>query len=58
MAGDVGSVVEPAPPFVTVPPVPPPTDAQAVANATADANPNPLANDFMISPFSATSAVY
>jgi hypothetical protein len=58
MAGDVGSVVEPAPPFVTVPPVPPPTDAQAVANATADANPNILTSAFMIPSFAATSAVY
>jgi hypothetical protein len=58
MAGDVVCVVGPAPPFVTVPPVPPPTEAQAAAKPTADANPNILTNDFMISPFAATSAVY
>jgi len=48
MDGETGSVVGPAPPFVTVPPVPPPTDAQAAANATADANPNILNSRFMI----------
>jgi hypothetical protein len=56
--GDAGSVVGPAPPFVTVPPVPPPTDAQAAANTAADANPNILTNAFMISSFAAASAVY
>jgi hypothetical protein len=48
----------PAPPFVTVPPVPPPTEAQAAAKATTDVNPNALTNGFMISSFAATSAVY
>jgi hypothetical protein len=55
--GDAGSVVGPAPPL-TVPPAPPPTDAQAAANAAADANPNILTSDFMISSFAAASAVY
>jgi hypothetical protein len=58
MAGDVCSGVGPAPPLVAVPPVPPPTEAQADAKATVDANPNNLTNDFMISPFAATSAIY
>jgi hypothetical protein len=58
MAGDGCSVVGPAPPFVTVPPVPPPTEAQPAANAAAAVNPNALTNDFMISPFAATSAGY
>jgi hypothetical protein len=52
------SGVAPAPPFVTVPPVPPPTEAQAAAKATTDANPNALTNGLMISSFSAASAVY
>jgi hypothetical protein len=38
--------------------VPPPTEAQADAKATADANPNTLTNGLMISSFAATSAVY
>jgi hypothetical protein len=38
--------------------VPPPTEAHAATSATADANPKALTNDFMISPFAATSAVY
>jgi hypothetical protein len=58
MPGAGGTVVGPAPPFVAVPPVPPPTEAQAAAKATADADPNILTNDLMISPFAATSAVY
>jgi hypothetical protein len=56
--GDAGSVVGRPPPFVTVPPVPPPTDAQAAAHAAADANPNILTSAFMISSFAAASAVY
>jgi hypothetical protein len=52
--GDAGSAVGPPP--VAVPPVPPPTEAQAVASVTANANPSALTNDFMISPFAATSA--
>jgi len=55
--GVAGSVVGPAPPL-TVPAVPPPTDAQAAANAAANANPNILTSDFMISSFAAASAVY
>jgi len=58
MAGGDCPGVGPAPPLVVEPPVPPPTEAQADTKATADANPNTLTNDLMISPFAATSAVY
>jgi hypothetical protein len=44
--------------LVAVPPVPPPTEAQAAAKATTDANPNALTDAFMISSFAATSADY
>jgi hypothetical protein len=56
MEGCAGAA--PGPPFVTVPPVPPPTEAQAAAKTTTDVNGNALTNAFMISSFAATSAVY
>ncbi len=58
MPDAIGPAVGPGPPFVAVPPLPPPTEAQAATNAVADANPNNLTSGFMISSFAAASAVY